>query len=248
MKKKKWMVLIALFSMILIGTGSTANASVDPAKPTQDGDNWYSNGTIVVKDGSYWHDKNGTILYTEPQESSSASESTISDENSTESPNSETSATQDTQTESTNQQVSSTSTSNVPEETPAVETNTGITARIAAEHPEENAKPTTQKAAAASSVPVSESTDSLSQSQMPLSKENPQAESEASRTEKTATRASVQKPKENPVNYSRSAGELPKTGEAQSRLSVFFTGLGIVFAILASSLFFWTNKQRTKKH
>lgn len=247
MKKKKWMVLIALFSMILIGTGSIANASVDPAKPTQDGDNWYSNGTIVVKDGSYWYDKNGIILYTEPQESSSASESTISDENSTESSNSETSATQETQTESTNQQVSSTSTSNVPEETPAVETNTGITARIAAEHPVENAKPAAQKAAA-SSVPVSKSTDSSSQSQTPLSKENPQAESEASRTEKTATRASVQKPKENPVNYSRSAGELPKTGEAQSRLSVFFTGLGIVFAIIASSLFFWTNKQRTKKH
>jgi len=246
MKKKKWMVLIALFSMILIGTGSTTNASVDPAKPTQDGDNWYSNGTIVVKDGSYWYDKNGTILYTEPQESSSASESTISDENSTESSNSETSATQETQTESTNQQGSSTSTSDDPEETPAVETNTEITARVVAEQPEENDKPAAQKAAA-SSVPVSESTDSLSQSQMPLSKENPQAESEASRTEKTATRASVQKPKENPVNYSSSAGELPKTGEAQSRLSVFFTGLGIVFAILASSLFFWTNKQRTKK-
>ncbi|MBO0413610.1 hypothetical protein JZO81_21340 [Enterococcus hulanensis] len=247
MKKKKWMVLIALFSMILIGTGSIANASVDPAKPTQDGDNWYSNGTIVVKDGSYWYDKNGTILYTEPQESSSASESTISDESSTESPNSETSATQETQTESTNQQESSTSTSNVPEETPAAETNTEITARIVAEHPEENDKSAAQKVAA-SSVPVSESTDSSSQSQTPLSKENPQAESEASQTEKTATRASVQKPKENPVNYSRSAGELPKTGEAQSRLSVFFTGLGIVFAIIASSLFFWTNKQRTKKH
>ena len=247
MKKKKWMVLIALFSMILIGTDSTVNAGVDPAKPTQDGDNWYSNGTIVVKDGSYWYDKNGTILYTEPQESSSASESTISDENSTESSNSETSATQDTQTESTNQQGSSTSTSNIPEETPAVETNTEITARVAAEHPVENDKPATQKAAA-SSVPVSESTDSSSQSQTPLSKENLQIKSEASQTEKTATRASVQKPKENPVNYSKSAGELPKTGEAQSRLSVFFTGLGIVFAILASSLFFWTNKQRTKKH
>ncbi|MDT2661346.1 LPXTG cell wall anchor domain-containing protein [Enterococcus hulanensis] len=247
MKKKKWMVLIALFSMILIGTGSTANVSVDPAKPTQDGDNWYSNGTIVVKDGSYWYDKNGTILYTEPQESSSASESTISDENSTESPNSETSATQETQTESTNQQGSSTSISDIPEETPAVETNKEIIARVVAEHPEENDRPTTQKAAA-SSVPVSKSTDSSSQSQTPLSKENPQAESEASRTEKTATRASVQKPKENQVNYSRSAGELPKTGEAQSRLSVFFTGLGIVFAILASSLFFWTNKQRIKKH
>ena len=247
MKKKKWMVLIALFSMILIGTGSTANASVDPAKPTQDGDNWYSNGAIVVKDGSYWYDKNGTILYTEPQESSSASESTISDENSTESSNSETSATQDTQTESTNQQGSSTSTSNVPEETPAAETSTEITARVVAEQPEENDKPAAQKVAA-SSVPVSKSTDSSSQSQTLLSKENPQAESEASQTEKTSTRASVQKPKENPVNYSKSAGELPKTGEAQSRLSVFFTGLGIVFTILASSLFFWTNKQRTKKH
>lgn len=247
MKKKKWMVLIALFSVILIGTDSTANASVDSAKPTQDGDNWYSNGTIVVKDGSYWYDKNGTILYTEPQESSSASESTISDENSTESPNSETSATQETQTESTNQQGSSTSTSDDPEETPAVETNKEIIARVVAEHPEENDRPTTQKAAA-SSVPVSESTDSSSQSQTPLSKENPQAESEALQTKKTATRASVQKPKENPANYSKTAGELPKTGEAQSRLSVFFTGLGIVFAIIASSLFFWTNKQRTKKH
>lgn len=247
MKKKKWMMLIALFSMILIGTGSTANASVDPAKPTQDGDNWYSNGTIVVKDGSYWYDKNGTILYTEPQESSFASESTISDENSTESSNSETSATQETQTESTNQQGSSTSVLNDPEETPAAETNTEITARIVAEHPEENDKLAAQKAAA-SSVPVSESTDSSSQSQTPLSKENPQAESEALQTEKTATRASVQKPKENPANYSKTAGELPKTGEAQSRLSVFFTGLGIVFAIIASSLFFWTNKQRTKKH